>query len=159
MNKSRNLETLSSLVETFKNGLIWTHIPKFTGINSVHVKNIRQPHWPGDRHWKDGDCLCIHDTCESHMLSGSYPGAQRGGSWIQALLGILDFPTRFSGTAFCGMTLSRSVDTTCRDPWRQSHHYVASRCDVSLGDNVLVSAAASQQEGCGFDSRSVFFLC
>lgn len=56
-------------------------------------------------------CVC---TCESHMLSGLYPGAARGGSLIHALLGIFDLPTRLRGTAFCGMTFSSSVDTTCR---------------------------------------------
>lgn len=53
-------------------------------------------------------------TWESHIVSGLYPGQARGGSWIHALLGIFDFPTRFRGTAFFGMTFSSRVDTTYR---------------------------------------------
>lgn len=56
------------------------------------------------------DLMCVC-TCESHMLSGLYPGASRGGSWIHALLGIFDLPTRLRGTALSGITLSRRVDT------------------------------------------------
>lgn len=41
-----------------------------------------------------------------------YPGAARAGTWIHALLGIFDLPIRLRGTAFSGITFSRSVDTT-----------------------------------------------
>ena len=46
------------------------------------------------------------------MLSGLYPGAALGGTWIQDLLGIFAVPFRLRGRAFSGMMFNSRVDTT-----------------------------------------------
>ncbi len=53
-------------------------------------------------------------TWDSHIVSGLYPGTALGGSFTQALLGILAFPIKFKGMLFSGMTFSKRVDTTLK---------------------------------------------